>query len=219
MSKRCTRCHQWKDHSKFYKDKSKLDGLKSHCKDCHEAYKRDYRARPGARALRRRLTILRVRAAGWRPRFNESPLFFQWQASLRARRQANREAFYRKHFARRPGEAAIWNAANHESVRAVRQERRAQIWETPVNTLSGAEWQWILEKHHFKCAYCGQEGEGLTPDHVVPLSRGGANSLSNIVPACGPCNLKKGPRTPDEAGMPLVVNVSTLRELQQLNLI
>jgi 5-methylcytosine-specific restriction endonuclease McrA len=34
----------------------------------------------------------------------------------------------------------------------------------------------------------------LTLDHVVPRSRGGPGSLSNLVPACGPCNVAKGDR-------------------------
>ncbi len=37
--------------------------------------------------------------------------------------------------------------------------------------------------------------------HVVPRSRGGRTSWENIVTACAPCNLAKGGRTPQEAGM------------------
>lgn len=29
------------------------------------------------------------------------------------------------------------------------------------------------------------------PDHVIPLSRGGSNSITNVVPACKPCNSGK----------------------------
>ncbi|MGS2645847.1 HNH endonuclease [Streptosporangium sp. G12] len=42
------------------------------------------------------------------------------------------------------------------------------------------------------CAYCKQEVEGQPePDHVVPLSRGGSNSITNILPSCSPCNSDK----------------------------
>ena len=34
-------------------------------------------------------------------------------------------------------------------------------------------------------------------------SRGGRTTWENIVTACSPCNLRKGGRTPDEAGVPL----------------
>jgi hypothetical protein len=39
------------------------------------------------------------------------------------------------------------------------------------------------------CAYCSQPVDGtLEPDHVVPLSKGGSNSITNILPACKACN-------------------------------
>lgn len=45
------------------------------------------------------------------------------------------------------------------------------------------------------CVYCGRPATGL--DHVVPMSKGGADSLANVVPACGGqwgqgCNSSKG---------------------------
>ena len=52
----------------------------------------------------------------------------------------------------------------------------------------------------FACQYCGSQGD-LTFDHIQPRSRGGSTSWTNIVTACAPCNLRKGGRTPAEAGM------------------
>ncbi|MEU6073892.1 HNH endonuclease [Micromonospora sp. NPDC047074] len=42
-----------------------------------------------------------------------------------------------------------------------------------------------------------------TIDHVLPRSRGGANTWLNTVAACGGCNQPKGDRTPSEARTPL----------------
>jgi endogenous inhibitor of DNA gyrase (YacG/DUF329 family) len=43
-----------------------------------------------------------------------------------------------------------------------------------------------------RCAYCDVEIEGQPePDHVVPLSRGGSNSITNILPTCHACNAGK----------------------------
>ena len=55
------------------------------------------------------------------------------------------------------------------------------------------------------CQYCGQSGlrSTMTIDHVIPKSRGGADSWTNLVVACAACNLKKRDRTPEEAQMPL----------------
>jgi hypothetical protein len=41
-------------------------------------------------------------------------------------------------------------------------------------------------------------------DHVLPRSRGGGTTWTNVVAACLRCNLHKGNRTTDEAGMELV---------------
>ena len=52
-----------------------------------------------------------------------------------------------------------------------------------------------------RCGYCG--AEATTIDHILPRSRGGRNTWKNTVAACGPCNQRKGDRTPTEARMPL----------------
>ncbi|HUV84598.1 MAG TPA: hypothetical protein VMV86_02765 [Methanosarcinales archaeon] len=40
--KKCSKCKISKDTSEFYKDNSKKDGLRSHCKDCVKQYKKQY---------------------------------------------------------------------------------------------------------------------------------------------------------------------------------
>ena len=61
----------------------------------------------------------------------------------------------------------------------------------------------VLVRDRWRCAYCGERRptEDLTFDHVMPKARGGQTTWENIVTACTACNLKKGCRTPKEAGM------------------
>ena len=54
----------------------------------------------------------------------------------------------------------------------------------------------LLHRDNNTCQYCGQSGESLTLDHVIPRSRGGGDSWENIVSACVRCNVRKGSRTP-----------------------
>lgn len=63
----------------------------------------------------------------------------------------------------------------------------------------------VLSRDGHRCQYCGEvfEASALTLDHVVPRSKGGATSWTNIVTACRPCNHRKGDRTPSRAGMTL----------------
>ncbi|PNG50074.1 MULTISPECIES: HNH endonuclease [unclassified Variovorax] len=56
------------------------------------------------------------------------------------------------------------------------------------------------------CAYCGERfsHDKLEAEHVTPDAQGGAYSWENLVSACHPCNQRKGCRTPEQAGMPLL---------------
>src|SRR5919201_5530569 len=62
----------------------------------------------------------------------------------------------------------------------------------------------ILRRDGYTCQYCNRRGERLTVDHVVPRSRGGDTTWTNVVAACLRCNLKKGNRLLDDAGMRLL---------------
>lgn len=58
----------------------------------------------------------------------------------------------------------------------------------------------VFLRDGFACVYCG-ETDDLTFDHLLPRSKGGKTSWTNIVTACGPCNLRKGRKSPGEVGL------------------
>jgi 5-methylcytosine-specific restriction endonuclease McrA len=60
----------------------------------------------------------------------------------------------------------------------------------------------VLVRDQHRCAYCGRRA--TTVDHVVPRSRGGADSWLNTVASCAEDNHRKADRTPEQAGMPLL---------------
>ena len=45
------------------------------------------------------------------------------------------------------------------------------------------------------CAYCGSQNP-LHWEHLIPKSRGGPDTIDNLVLACAPCNLQKGSLNP-----------------------
>lgn len=89
--------------------------------------------------------------------------------------------------------ARAWRKANPDKVRAKDQRRRARLLAAPVNDLTAEQWRDIKAAHKHRCAYCGKR-RPLTMDHVIPLSKGGPHTASNIVPACRSCNCSKRDR-------------------------
>jgi len=88
----------------------------------------------------------------------------------------------------------------------------------PVIALAGGSWcaqefrtpapdrRLIFARDRFRCSYCNRAfpESHLTVDHVVPESRGGLYTYTNLLTACGGpngCNARKGARTPEEANM------------------
>ncbi len=62
----------------------------------------------------------------------------------------------------------------------------------------------IFRRDGYRCQYCGRDSTHLTLDHVIPRSRGGAHSWTNLVSACPSCNRRKGGKTLEEARMKLL---------------
>lgn len=64
----------------------------------------------------------------------------------------------------------------------------------------------VFLRDEFTCQYCGHRfpAKDLTFDHVVPRSKGGLSSWENIVSCCSRDNVKKGSKTPAQAGLKLM---------------
>jgi len=138
---------------------------------------------------RRRSANLRYRA----PRFDNRTRPAGWlQPSLESR----------------IGNAMTWvqRLATFAPVTSIAGERvrfDMQILQNPE--ISGVEYQqgtlagyevreYLLEKWHHACAYCGVTGVPLQIEHIHPKARGGSNAVSNLAIACDDCNKGKGAR-------------------------
>lgn len=54
----------------------------------------------------------------------------------------------------------------------------------------------VFNRDNHTCQYCGKKAPGvaLEIDHKVPVSRGGDNSMDNLITSCFDCNRGKGSR-------------------------
>lgn len=85
---------------------------------------------------------------------------------------------------------------------ALRGMPKRNLYESPPGVTKAK----LLKRDRYTCAYCGQvfrESE-LQIEHIIPASKGGAHSWTNLVASCASDNSRKSARTPEQAGMPLL---------------
>jgi len=89
----------------------------------------------------------------------------------------------------------VWGRANSENRRIREQKRRAKR-QAIGGVVRRDEWERALSWFGGRCAYCGENDEKLTLDHIIPISAVGCpgHIAENIVPACPSCNFSKGSR-------------------------
>ena len=120
----------------------------------------------------------------------------RWSKTHGDQRRAAKRLYYARHREQHKRTMAEYHRTHPEVLRAKSNAYRARSRAAEGNFTS-AEWRALVERYEGKCAYRG-EVRPLEADHRTPLSRGGSNSIGNILPACGPCNREKGQLTEDE---------------------
>ena len=183
-TKVCTKCGEIKPATLeffFKKSGNKTYGLKSHCKPCCLKY---YEAN-------REKHLERVKQ--YQKANREEVLKYKKQY-----REANREELNRELRERR----ALNPEKFRESARKTNHKRRALKLSNGHSPYTEAE---VLVAYGTACHICGLEIDfnasrqcgvegwenGLHIDHVQPISKGGPDTLENVRPAHGVCNVKK----------------------------
>lgn len=84
---------------------------------------------------------------------------------------------------------------------------------------SEEQWMQVLRNQAWCCYYCEREMTELTwtRDHVVPLSNGGSDDISNIVAACRTCNIRKGTMTASAFKQYLFNHIQIQQQKQEAN--
>lgn len=188
-SKQCTKCGETKPLTEFYKNKGGKYGVQSRCKVCANAYSAKYRAEnPEYYAKYRAENREKKRACD-----------AKYYAANRDKVRVRRARYYAENREKKKAYSAKYKRDNPEKRRANNQRYRAKKLNAP-GTFTASDWKSKLEYYGYRCRYCGihksETNEGwLEADHAIPLSRGGTNWISNIVPACKSCNCSKHAKT------------------------
>ena len=172
LFKTCKRCNSIKPVCDFNKDKRYNDGLQSWCKACYRAYHSNRKHQPMLQQKRKEYMQ-------------------KWYQDHIEKRQAANQAYCRMRW---HTDKTYRDRKNKQG--AIKNVKRRMKIKNSDNSLTLKQWQALCEKYQYRCLRCGEQ-KTLTIDHIVPLSRGGNNSIGNVQPLCRLCNGKKATKTID----------------------
>ena len=173
--KTCTKCRESKPTDQFHRKAASKDGLQGRCKVCQADQQAANRA-----ANPEKIAAQQSACRAANPE--------KYAAQQSARRAANPEKF-------RAWDAAYAKA--HPEKRAATTARRRARKAGAAGTFTTEQWAARLDYYGGKCIYCGTT-DNIQIEHRIPLSRGGTNWPSNLIPACRSCNCKKNTKTEKE---------------------
>jgi len=213
-SKTCTSCGVEKIITDFGKRNDTQDGRRSQCKSCRSVVNREWQKSPKAKDYASQW----VKNNPDRVKAKSDKYWKNNPDKLKAKR-ARYEAKWRKRYPEKANAKSLkWRKENPNKVKEIAKKfrqshpnksrddairRRARI--QGVESVKYTE-QDIFELWGTDCYLCnkpidlnaarqvGKQGwqEGLHLEHLIPITKNGADTPQNVRPAHGLCNLKKG---------------------------
>lgn len=194
-SKTCAGCKEDLALTKFRPRKRGLYGRYSLCGTCEKAVNQVY-------VEANREEINRRKRESWlaTPKTEEQKKEAAnkaraWYKENRERAIAARIAWVRSNPDKWLVISKRWSDSNPLKVAEKNRRRRATLSKVE-NTLTYQEWEAVVQSFGGCCVYCGSDNKKITMDHIQPISKGGAHSKENVVPACKSCNSRKGAKDP-----------------------
>lgn len=83
------------------------------------------------------------------------------------------------------------HAENVKAAKANNRRKRRAAKNAGKGHFTVEEFDALCSAYGYACLCCGVTDRILEADHVVPLTKGGSDDISNIQPLCGECNRRK----------------------------
>ncbi len=194
MSKECRTCGIEKELEAF----TPKQGV---CKPCRARYMKSWREKNHAKARESEIRYTRNNMDVRKRWIEENKDRVNgYVRNWRVRNKEKTRQYKREFLRRNPSKLAEY----HHRRRAKERSLRA--------TLTTHEWHWLKIQSKNRCVYCGTHEKisgKLQQEHVIPVSQDGAYTIENIRPACKYCNTKKHAKTPEQAGMTIIISIDT----------
>lgn len=152
----------------------------------HEANKAKNRTRVDKKRAWKLANPDRIRASYKRRYAARKHIFAKRRAEFRKQHHAEVISYY-----------AAYRKANKEKLSAYHYKRQAKLLSAGHHTAE--EWIAMLAFYGHKCVRCGRSAPEvtITKDHVIPVTLGGSNDITNLQPLCKSCNSSKRQRSTD----------------------
>jgi len=109
------------------------------------------------------------------------------------KKNSHRVKLYKKNNCEHEKELARKRYRTEEGRKKAQMRRNSYISKknSLINDLTLEEWNKCLIHFNNQCSYCECENGTLEQDHFIPVTKNGAYSKNNILPACRSCNASK----------------------------
>lgn len=178
----------------------KRDGYVSHCKTCGKKLAKEYRETHSAKVKENQRRYreshgLQISYYNRKYRLGRKEYQRLYQARYRLEHPETQKRYRDTHKSQCIERAKSWRARNPDKVRLSRRRHKVKR-RCADGFYSEKEWLEILWLYDNRCVCCGISAKDtvlgkLTPDHVIPITKGGSNYIENIQPMCLPCNRRK----------------------------
>ena len=200
VMKKCSKCGQWlvANNVNFGKDKRLKSGLRACCKECKNKHSREYYEQNRDKVLARQ-------------KEHDKKYYERNKYKILSRQKTYREqnkdkisAQHKEYREQNKDKIAVYKKEYYEQNKDKILAQKKEYYQSPKgqisrfnkdikrrakerelgNGITADQWLECMSFFDWKCAYSGETltKETRSLDHIIPLNKGGANEIWNVVP-------------------------------------
>ena len=182
LKKRCTKCKILKTLEEFDRCSSCKNGRRERCKECRKTEYQDNREEIIKRA--------KINYIKNKPKIQKYKKEYAQKNKTKLSKKLKK--YYKENKDRLRENGKKYYQKNKDLFLIASRKRKALKKSSSDGTITKSSLEELLQKQNNKCHHCGCElDETKHLDHYIPLSKGGIDSIINVVWSCARCNLTK----------------------------